>query len=574
MIIFRYSSKIAIQTEMNSRFEARGVEPAVSLPSLLPMHHSIGFQRNRRTARRPGGSTPSFSLSTILTAAASSILLFAAGANGAITSRDHVWDITFPVEKGAVTYERMWHNCRDSGCTRAHRAVDLHGTPGTPVYAVADGTIKWQMTSASSGWAMYSGAGYTMYMDTPDGAFRHSYGHFGPKERDREHEAFAVNPATGQLWKVGDFVRRGQVIGYLGSSGATASGPHLHFEIRSIKRSLPHDDPGPDAIEGRSYGDPNATLGSFSYLRYDPFPSLQAAESRGDYPGGPLQVGDFVMVYGVAGSLNVRGPDACGSPISGAAKPKGSIGRIIGGPASCPQITQHNLWQILWEDCTVGWSSERYLIHSRIPDTFCEAYEVSVTVQGAGNITRSPDQAIYFHGQTIELHAQAEPEFAFAGWLGSTISMDNPLNLTVGSNQFLLARFVRSYDAWTESRFSPAEQTIPGFTDPDGDPYHHGIANLAVFAFGLDARHPERDSLPRVEQAADRLLFVFHQLKDDSDVRYIVEQSADLQNWTRINRGASWETVDLPGEIVKEIRVPLESDPSGATRFVRLRLER
>jgi len=293
-----------------------------------------------------------------------------------ITSRNYVWDIAFPLEKDSGTYVNGWHLCRPSAsnCTRAHRAVDLYATPGTPVYAVADGVIHWRQTSASSGWSPVSGSGYSLHLHAPDRAFGHFYGHFGPDEPGREAEAFAVNPTTGELWKTGDQVTRGQLLGFIGTSGATASGPHLHFEIRSLKKDLPIDDPGTDPHPGRNYGDPNAIIGSFEYLRYDPFPSLQAAEERNDYPApqGDFTLGDFVEVFGVKNGLNVRGPEPCDSPIAGAARPLGSIGRVVGGPVRCPAITPSLIWRIQWEDCTVGWSSQLFLRAAEAPAEFCE----------------------------------------------------------------------------------------------------------------------------------------------------------------------------------------------------------
>jgi hypothetical protein len=74
---------------------------------------------------------------------------------------------------------------------------------------------------------------------------------------------------------------------------------------------------------------------------------------RSDYPNPPpLQIGNYVMVFNVNTALNVRGPEACESPLAGSAQPNGRVGRIVAGPAPCPQITSYNLWQILWSVCT------------------------------------------------------------------------------------------------------------------------------------------------------------------------------------------------------------------------------
>ncbi len=302
------------------------------------------------------------------------ILPFAATATAGEVHRNHVWDLTFPVEEGHGNYRQGWHDCRD-GCARAHRAVDIYATPGTPVYAAAGGVIAWRRTSSGGGWSPTSGSGYALYIDEPEGKFRHFYGHFGPDKPGREDEAFAVNPETGRIWQVGDTVQRGQHLGYLGTSGATASGPHVHFELRSLRDGIPVDDPGDDAMDDRNYGDPDATPGSFAYLRYDPFYSLRAAEARRDYSSGaaalppPLAAGDYVTVSGVRRALTVRGPGACDDAVG--SKPDGTFGRILEGPARCPDRTNYDMWRVRWADCSVGWASARFLQPADAPDAFC-----------------------------------------------------------------------------------------------------------------------------------------------------------------------------------------------------------
>ncbi len=321
-------------------------------------------------------TTPAF-LVRLAMLSAGGILLVSDDAEGG-ESRDHVWDLTFPLEAGAGTYRQGWHDCRPSAanCTRAHRAVDIYAEPGTPVHAAADGTIAWRRTSSGSGWSPTSGSGYALYIDDPSGDFRHFYGHFGPDVPNREEQAFGVNPGTGEIWKAGDKVTRGQHLGWVGTSGATASGPHVHFELRSLREGLPVDDPGNDAKDGRDYGDPDAAMGLFAYLRYDPYPSLVAAENRGDYPSGAstpralhaFAVGDYVEVTGVNTALNVRGPDPCDDPIDDRARPRGSVGRITAGPERC-EFTRHNMWRIRWsQDCFVGWASEWGLQATEAPE--------------------------------------------------------------------------------------------------------------------------------------------------------------------------------------------------------------
>lgn len=93
-----------------------------------------------------------------------------------------------------------------------HQAIDLGAPRGRPVLAVEDGTIrriKW-----------HPRGGLTIYQFGPDGRYSYYYAHL---------QKLAKGLAEGCL------VQRGEVIGYVGSTGsASSSSPHLHFEVRRI----------------------------------------------------------------------------------------------------------------------------------------------------------------------------------------------------------------------------------------------------------------------------------------------------------------------------------------------------
>ena len=86
-----------------------------------------------------------------------------------------------------------------------HAGIDIGTTFGAPVRAAADGVV----VKASFG----DGYGREIMLDHGNG-IRTLYGHLS---------GFAVT--------VGQQVKRGQVIGYVGSSGRS-TGPHLHYEVR------------------------------------------------------------------------------------------------------------------------------------------------------------------------------------------------------------------------------------------------------------------------------------------------------------------------------------------------------
>jgi murein DD-endopeptidase MepM/ murein hydrolase activator NlpD len=88
---------------------------------------------------------------------------------------------------------------------RMHEGIDIGAALGTPIYAAAAGTVNY------AGWE--GGYGNLTLIDHGNGLAT-AYGH---------QSRFAVS--------TGEAVSRGQLIGYVGSTGHS-TGPHVHFEVR------------------------------------------------------------------------------------------------------------------------------------------------------------------------------------------------------------------------------------------------------------------------------------------------------------------------------------------------------
>ncbi len=98
---------------------------------------------------------------------------------------------------------------RRGGGARGHEAVDILAPRHTPIYAVDDGTIARLFTSAAGG--------ITIYQFDPSQQFCYYYAHL---------ERYAAGLKDGQP------VKRGQVLGYVGTTGnAPPNTPHLHFAV-------------------------------------------------------------------------------------------------------------------------------------------------------------------------------------------------------------------------------------------------------------------------------------------------------------------------------------------------------
>ncbi len=94
-----------------------------------------------------------------------------------------------------------------------HRGTDLKAKMKTPVYATADGVVEFAGSHNTKGY------GRLIILDHAYG-FRTLFGHLS-----------RIAVRNGQV------VKKGDLIGYTGNSGIS-NGPHLHYEVRFIQRSL------------------------------------------------------------------------------------------------------------------------------------------------------------------------------------------------------------------------------------------------------------------------------------------------------------------------------------------------
>jgi murein DD-endopeptidase MepM/ murein hydrolase activator NlpD len=118
--------------------------------------------------------------------------------------------LMFPVAAGSDCY--VLDNFGDArGSTRLHEGVDIMGSAGNEVFAVASGVFTKRYTNTgTAGW------GWTLFDESTDTTYKY----------------FHLAEDAGGLAE-GDSVAAGDTIGYVGNSGTFGvDNFHLHFEVR------------------------------------------------------------------------------------------------------------------------------------------------------------------------------------------------------------------------------------------------------------------------------------------------------------------------------------------------------
>ena len=130
--------------------------------------------------------------------------------------------MVFPLISERDPIYDSFDDCRGSGCSRLHGAIDIMRPKMTPVVAVADGVVSW-MGTVEEGKCCY------VFIDHP-GDYKTGYIHLN-NDTPGTDDGLANGIAEGIT--EGTVVRKGQLIGWVGDSGnAEYAGSHLHLEIR------------------------------------------------------------------------------------------------------------------------------------------------------------------------------------------------------------------------------------------------------------------------------------------------------------------------------------------------------
>jgi murein DD-endopeptidase MepM/ murein hydrolase activator NlpD len=135
-----------------------------------------------------------------------------------------------PLEDATLTSDFGMRTHPVLGSRRNHKGIDLAAPSGTPVYASADGVV------GKAEWFS-------------------SYGNYIQIEHGGEMQTRYAH-LSGYAVAAGEQVRKGQLIGFVGSTGRS-TGPHLHYEVRVAGAAV---DPTPYMVETQ-IASVNPTLG-------------------------------------------------------------------------------------------------------------------------------------------------------------------------------------------------------------------------------------------------------------------------------------------------------------------------
>ena len=116
-----------------------------------------------------------------------------------------------PIEYKGITSKFGYRTHPTKKTRELHRGTDMRAGMNTPVYATADAVVEYS--------GLEKGYGRLIILDHTYG-FRTYFAHLNK-----------IKVKNGQ------FVKKGELIGYTGNSGVS-NGPHLHYEVRFIQRSL------------------------------------------------------------------------------------------------------------------------------------------------------------------------------------------------------------------------------------------------------------------------------------------------------------------------------------------------
>jgi hypothetical protein len=167
-------------------------------------------------------------------------------------------DIAFPVE-GDV---RFSDDFGDPRYGHSHEGNDLMGKKMQPLLAAVDGRVR-SIEYPEASW------GYAIVLEDADN-YRYHYLHVNNDTPGTDDGAGGPENAYAPGIYERAYVRKGQLIGWMGDSGnAESAGPHLHFEIRRPDRTAINPYESLLAASKSGTFDPAAALAAYADINAD-----------------------------------------------------------------------------------------------------------------------------------------------------------------------------------------------------------------------------------------------------------------------------------------------------------------
>lgn len=134
--------------------------------------------------------------------------------------------LPLPQSSGQITSAYGWRKLPNHAHRTFHHGIDIRAPQGTPVRAVRAGNVTFAFKDMRGGGGLMVDVSTLILV--------------GGKRVTRYAHLQKI------LVKKNDTVKKGQIIGLVGSTGFS-TGPHLHFETFTVKRngSITYYDPSP-----------------------------------------------------------------------------------------------------------------------------------------------------------------------------------------------------------------------------------------------------------------------------------------------------------------------------------------
>lgn len=225
-------------------------------------------------------------------------------------------------------------------------------------------------------------------------------------------------------------------------------------------------------------------------------------------------------------------------------------------------IFDGTVWDDMVQFYVGGETDEAALVNSIASN----ARNVSTTVDNHLRLGRHPDLA---HRQ---INGFIDDFRIYRGVAGAEVIEEIRLeNLNSGA-------VASGFEDWRKQQFSESQLQDSSISGPAADPDGDGVANLLEYALGGQPLASSTDLLPEPEVqtveagngSRDYLVFTFYQPEAASDLTYIVESSATLQEWSA--DAVLVDSAPVEGGTEETYHAPAPLSDSSRT-FLRLRVE-